>query len=177
MALDTPNTEMPKYRQMNPKGFFADDDNLYPEGTEFYWLDTPNEFMEPLNQPAVDAMNKYLDFLDECAKKHAEKMGRPFYGRPRTQNEQIDQAREDAQAIADAKAAGVAPKRNKIRAVERAKPGIQGHMTADGKMLKRKPGRPSKMSGVKLPEPVKAPEQKPVAILGSNFADILPIRG
>jgi hypothetical protein len=171
----TPNTEMPKYRQMNPHGFFADDDTLYPEGTEFYWGGEPNEFMEPLNQPALEAMNKYTEYLDECARKYAEKMGRPFMGRTKSFAETYDQLLEDAKTIAAEKDASKRVKKIKLTAPK--KPNVQGHLDANGQMIRRRPGRPPKIAGAVFPEPPKAQEPKPIQILGKDFTDTLPNRG
>ncbi len=76
-------TDRPAYRILATAGFFGPDDNLYPEGSEIYYDDEPNEEMEPLNELAADRLNKYLEKLDKLAEETAKKAGRPFVGRPR----------------------------------------------------------------------------------------------
>jgi hypothetical protein len=164
MTAERPtSTELPKFRQTNPHGFYYED-TLWPEGTEFYFTDTPNEFMEPLNEPARIALNAYLDKLDEEARKLAEKMGRPFYGRPREFADQVDLIRQDAQQIRDEKDRAAT---SKMQPVKRAPVPVQGH-------LAKKARPPSKMTGAKVPAPQPSPEAKPIAILGKNFEEMLP---
>ena len=165
----TDRSDTPLYRQCNPHGFFADDDTLYPEGSTFYWLDTPNEFMEPLNEAARRKMSDYLDHLDDLAKKHAEKMGRPFYGRPRELSDAIGQAREDAITTRDGKEASATPGKKKIIATKRAPVSPQGHMA--------KRARPTSIQGAQMPPPDVPSSDKPINILGSRFEETLSHRG
>lgn len=80
-----PNTqEMPTYRILSVTGFFGPDSHLYREGEEIYYADEPNEDMEPLNEPARQAMEKFFDKLEDAAKKIAAKAGVEYTGRPRT---------------------------------------------------------------------------------------------
>lgn len=76
------------YRILDPVGFFDDNDTLHmpsPDGDypEVYFDGIPNEQMEPLNEVAKDRLNKYLEELDRKGREAAEKLGRPFTGRPR----------------------------------------------------------------------------------------------
>jgi hypothetical protein len=54
--------EMPFYRLIQP--LYADD-TYFPEGTELYFLATPNDAMEPLNEPARKRVEEYFKGLDE----------------------------------------------------------------------------------------------------------------
>ena len=71
--------ERPRYRLTAP--FFAPNDTLYPEGTTITWLDTPNEFMVPLNEAANSKMRDWLDFLDQQAAIKAALDGKSFIKR------------------------------------------------------------------------------------------------
>src|SRR5580765_1502623 len=156
------HADLPKYRQCNPHGFFADDDTLYPEGSEFFWMGEPNEFMAPLNEPARTAMMEYQTKLDEFARKLADKMGRPFMGRAKDLAEQLAQVRADEEALLE-KGMG----KSKIRSAKSTQPNVQGHLGADGKPIKRR-GRPPKITLTKMPEMAKPPTEQPIAILGKD---------
>ncbi len=54
------------------------DDTLYPEDTALTWPDEPNLEMTPLNDLARQAMKKYVEKLDECGRKAAEKAGKHY---------------------------------------------------------------------------------------------------
>lgn len=76
------------YRILDPVGFFDDTDTLHmpsPDGDypEVYFDGIPNEQMEPLNELAKERLNKHLEYLDNLGRAAAEKLGRPFTGRPR----------------------------------------------------------------------------------------------
>lgn len=88
--------DKPRYRILNSPGFFAEDDTLYPPGTEIVYLGTPNEHMEPLNDAAREAVDKHTAYLDQC---YAEKMhanGRAVGVRPRELGDQIAEASAEA---------------------------------------------------------------------------------
>ena len=91
--------DRPVYRILNEQGYFGPDDSLYPMGSIIVLFDTPNEDMEPLNDLAREIFGKYIDELEESARKVAEKNGRYFAGRPRTRDEMIAQATEDARRV------------------------------------------------------------------------------
>lgn len=76
--------EKPHYRILSVHGFFGPDSHLYKEGQDIYFDGEPNEDMEPLNEPARRAMEKFFDKLEEAAKMLAKKAGVPYTGRPRT---------------------------------------------------------------------------------------------
>lgn len=95
------SNERAAYRVLDPNGFFGPDDTLYlvdedGEPAEIYFDGMPNEQLEPLNELARQRMNAYLEDLDNKAKFAAEKLGRPFVGRPRN----LDGALELATAVA-----------------------------------------------------------------------------
>ena len=88
--------DRPVYRVLNEKGFYGPDDALHPEGEIIVLYDVPNEDMEPMNELARAAFEKYIDSLEESARVVAEKNGRFFAGRPRTKEEMIANASADA---------------------------------------------------------------------------------
>lgn len=90
----------PAYRVLDPNGFFGPDDTLYTvdeygDPAVIYFDGEPNEQLEPLNEVARKRVNTYLEKLDDFARTAAEKLGRPFVGRPRN----IDGALELATAV------------------------------------------------------------------------------
>jgi len=89
--------ERPIYRLLEP--FFGPDCNLYPEGDTIVFDDEPNENMQPLNEAAKVKQKAFFDKLDECARKSAEKAGREYAGRPRSLDDAITLATEEARAI------------------------------------------------------------------------------
>lgn len=82
------------YRVLDPAGFYSDNDSLYPEGDEIYFDGEPNEQLEPLNELAKTRIHTYLEKLDALAKAAAEKLNRPYAGRPRTIDGAIELATE-----------------------------------------------------------------------------------
>lgn len=122
------------YRVLDPNGFYVDD-ALYSldengEPMCIYFDGVPNEQLEPLNELAHDRLNSYLEHLDSLAKTAAEKMGRPFVGRPRNLDGALELAtmiQKEGQAIM-----GV---RRETSTVER----IESHATPE---TGRKRGRP-----------------------------------
>lgn len=89
-------SERCKYRVLDPNGFFGDDDHLHQEGEDVWFDGVPNEQLEPLNDEAYSKLTAYLNNLDDMAKVAAEKLGRPFVGRPRTLDGGLDLATEVA---------------------------------------------------------------------------------
>lgn len=89
------------YRVLDPNGFYGPDDTLYlldqnGDPAEIYFDGEPNEQLEPLNDLARERLNTHIEKLDALAKVAAEKLGRPFVGRPRN----LDGALELASAVA-----------------------------------------------------------------------------
>lgn len=101
--------DRPVYRILNVAGFFGPDDHLYPEGAVIAFQDEPNEDMEPLNQLAKEALENYLNKLDDFARAVAKKNGRQFSGRPRTLDGIIAVASEDARRVSLVKGDGGVP--------------------------------------------------------------------
>ena len=91
--------DRPVYRILNEQGFFGPDDTLHPAGELIVLYDTPNEDMEPMNELAQEAFEKYVDTLEESARVVAERNGRYYAGRPRTKDEMIANASEDARRL------------------------------------------------------------------------------
>ena len=73
----------PAYRILSVSGFFGPDDHLYEENSEVYFDGEPNEEMEPLNELARLAIIRHIEKLEKQARIIAEKLGKPFAGRPR----------------------------------------------------------------------------------------------
>lgn len=167
-------SQLPLFRQMNPHGFYYDD-TLYPEGTEFHFTDTPNDWLEPLNEAAREAKDKWCDEQDELHRKYCEKVGRMYTPRPRDWREGIAMLREDVTAEVRARDE---KKSSKLQPTRRAPVPPQGHLrpAANGESFsaaKRPNQKSSKISNVREPAPVQNPEAKPIAILGKNFDESL----
>lgn len=91
--------DRPVYKILDEKGFYGPDDTLHPEGSIIVLHDVPNENMEPMNDMARERMEAYLDELEESARKVAEQNGRHFSGRPRSKEEMLNFASEDARRL------------------------------------------------------------------------------
>lgn len=89
----------PTYRQLNAKGFFCPEGYLIEEGEAFEFDGTPNEDMEPLNDPARKKLMSYLKVLDAEAKLYAEKHNRQFISRLKNLDEMIFEASADARRL------------------------------------------------------------------------------
>lgn len=113
--------DRPVYRILNVAGFYGPDSHLYKEGEIIAFRDEPNEDMEPMNQLAKEAMEKYLNKLDELARAVAKKNGRQFAGRPRTLDGVIAVASEDMRRVSLVKGDGGVP----LMGVERTDTGIE----------------------------------------------------
>lgn len=68
--------DIPVYRIK--EGQFYADDELHPEGSVIAYAEEPNLEMEPLNELAVERMGKFLERLDECGRKAADKAGKAY---------------------------------------------------------------------------------------------------
>ena len=91
--------DRPVYRILAEKGFFGPDDTLHTEGEIIVLWDKPNEDMEPMNDLARTAYEAMIDELEESASKVAQTNGRFYAGRPRTKEEMIANASEDARRV------------------------------------------------------------------------------
>jgi len=172
------SNELPLFRQMNPQGLFYDD-TLYPEGTEFYFTDTPNDWLEPLNEAARVAKDEWCDKQDALHKAYCEKVGRPYCPRPRDWREGVAMRREDITAQVEAKDAKMAAR--KLTTTKRLPVPPQGHLrsspSGDSFALdKRDRQKSAKLTGVKLPQ-APVPGEKPIGILGKNFEEMTSQRG
>ncbi len=74
----------PAYRILSSTGFYGPDDHLYGEGAEIYFDGEPNEEMEPLNELARLKLVQFIEKLETESRTIAEKLGKPFHGRPRS---------------------------------------------------------------------------------------------
>lgn len=84
------DSNTPRYRLLAPCFL---DDTLYDEGTEIYWTACPNEEMEPLNELARDASQKYMEMLDDAGRAVAAARNRAFTGRRDMLDQAIDHSR------------------------------------------------------------------------------------
>jgi hypothetical protein len=92
-------SDRPAYRILSEAGFFGPDDHLYRAGDCIVFDDEPNEDMEPLNEPARTALEKFFDKLDAAARRKAEKAGLEYAGRPKSLDEKITLATADARRV------------------------------------------------------------------------------
>lgn len=84
--------DVPVYKIMDERGFFADNDILYPQGTVVKWSDEPNTQMLPMNEMARTKLQAYIDKLEKLGRDAAEKLGVPYEG--------LDTARDIALQLA-----------------------------------------------------------------------------
>ena len=89
----------PAYRVLATAGFNGPDDHLYPEGATIYYDEEPNLEFEPLNRKAHEALNAYIDKLNELGRAAAEKAGRAYAGLPRTLDDAVRIASQDARRV------------------------------------------------------------------------------
>ena len=87
------------YRILAVGGFYGPDDHLYAEGATIYYDDEPNLEFEPLNGRAHEAMAVYVDKLNEMGRAAAEKSGRSYQGLPRTLDDAVRIASQDARRV------------------------------------------------------------------------------
>lgn len=87
------------YRVLATAGFNGPDDHLYPEGAVIYYDDEPNLEFEPLNRKAHETMTAYIDKLDALGRVAAEKAGRSYTGLPRTLDDAVRIASQDARRV------------------------------------------------------------------------------
>lgn len=92
-------SDRPAYRILAPNGFFGPDDHLYHEGECIVFDGEPNEEMEALNEPAKQRLESYFQKLEEHARLAAEKAGRPYTGRPKSLDQAIALAHQDARQV------------------------------------------------------------------------------
>ena len=130
--------ERPAYRVLDPAGFFGPDDTLYLEGAEIYLDTEPSVEMEPLNEAARKKMEALLNKLDDMGRAVAEKLGRPFVGRPRN----LEGALELATSIERQNRSVMGDKNKHVDSIETiAKEDVPQLGTP-----KRGPGRPKKVA-------------------------------
>lgn len=115
-------SERAKYRVLDVAGFYGDDDTLYTvdqDGypAEIYFDGIPNEQLEPLNATAKERLDEYLNYLDDLARKKAEKLGTTFVGRPRSLDGVIALATAEARAEMS-----IMGNKNKVSGTDRAEP-------------------------------------------------------
>lgn len=130
--------ERPAYRVLDTAGFFGDDDTLYAEGAEIYFDGEPCVEMEPLNESARIKMIALLERLDDEGRKVAEKLGRPYVGRPRS----LEGGLALASALQRQEMAVMGAEKHS----EQIAPVQAGEANTFGDNNKRRPGRPRKVA-------------------------------
>ena len=63
------------YKVVEKRGFFDENDTLWPQGAMIYWDGPLNMGLEPINQIAIDSMREYLTHLDAEGVKVAKERG------------------------------------------------------------------------------------------------------
>lgn len=132
---------IPTYRQLDPNGFFCPDGYLLAEGEAFEYDGTPNENMEPLNEPARKNLVGYLKVLDDAARIYAEKNGRHFFGRPKTLDVMVAEATTDARRVELRPGDGGIP----LMSTQVKGEGVTRKVNLESteRVVRRRPGRPA----------------------------------
>lgn len=164
MALkyDDPFSDLPAdtpvYRLL--KDCFMEDDTLHPEDEIVAFTGIPNEYMEPLNEPARRNMGVFLAHLDKCGREAAERAGRPYTGRITDLGDQIEQAMKDAKS-------GVADP-GKLNFTMPTKQDVPQRPDLIPQAL-RKPKANKKLLASKAPPQQGKPTPRPIHIQGKDY--------
>lgn len=145
----TDRENLPKYRILNSPGFFAEDDTLYPPGTEIYYTGTPTEHWQPLNDAAKKRLDDHLKTLDDAHLARLRAEGKAPSPRPRELGDQV---------MAEMEAR---PREPRFYPAEGEKVPVMGNM-------KRPVGRPRNLVSATQPKPAGKP--KPTAIINAPVA-------
>src|SRR5690348_933231 len=154
-------SDTPVYRLL--MACFMEDDTLHPEDEIIAYTGVPNEYMEPLNEPARVTMQAYLEYLDKCGREAAEKAGRQYLGRVTDLGDQIEIAMQDARKAA---AAGQAPPSTlKVEMPERRNVPLRPDLVPVG----QRPQKKAKLLASKAPAPQGKPEPRPIHVQGKSY--------
>lgn len=140
---------IPTYRQLDPNGFFCADGYLLSEGEAFEFDGTPNEHMEPLNEPARKKLSTYLKMLETAEREYAQKNGRTYSGRSRSLDVMVAEATADARRIELRPGDGGIP----LMSAKLKGEGITRKVDLEmgERVVRRRPGRPpANLSGAPL---------------------------
>lgn len=92
------------YEITSEQGFYGPDCHLYREGEVLMWTGVPNLDMKPLNAAAEKAFLEYVNFLDECGRKVAEKTGKAYLSHKDAYENALALSKQEAQgAVVGAK--------------------------------------------------------------------------
>lgn len=141
--------DRPAYRLLEP--FFGPNDHKYEEGDCITFTGTPNEHMEPLNEPARKALRAYVEMLDERAREYAEKNGRSFVRRARSIDDALADITADARRIALTKDGPGVPLQGARKlegGIERIEPDPEPAQTRAQDGRRRAPGPGGSRAGV-----------------------------
>jgi len=67
--------DRPAYKVVEKRGFFDENDRLWPMDSMIYWDGTPNPGLEPINEPALKIMREYLMELDKMGEAVSKERG------------------------------------------------------------------------------------------------------
>lgn len=147
----------PVYRLL--KEWFGPDDTMHWEDEEIAYTGTPNEWMEPLNEPAREQMEIYLKHLDDCGRAVARKYGREYQGRMSDLGDIVAQAAQDAREDRQAADLGKKP---------RVMPARKGPVPVRGDTVQAQASKRAN-SGILAVKPVnnrREPRKGPVEVIG-----------
>lgn len=155
--------DTPVYRLL--KACYMEDDTLHAEDEVIAFTGIPNEFMEPLNEPARVNMGVYLDYLDKCGREAAEKAGRVYTGRITELSDQIEIAMQDARRAA---AAGQASVPLSVAMPSKQDIPLRPDLATAAQRNQRK-AKPSRLLATKVPEPQGKPTPRPIHVQGKSY--------
>lgn len=150
----------PVYRLLT--ACYLEDDTVHGEDEEVAYLGVPNEWMEPLNEPAREKMQEYLTHLDQCAERAANAKGRPYTGRLTDIGDVLAQALSDARGTATRENT-LAVKSDMVMPVHAGSIPLRGDLATPEQRKRR--GRPPKVLASKAPEPQGKIAPRPLSVI------------
>ncbi len=70
--------DIPAYIVTEKRGFFDDNDHLWPKGSMIYWEGTPSAGFEPLNEMAEEMLRMHFTELDKKAQEVSKQKGTSY---------------------------------------------------------------------------------------------------
>lgn len=145
MSYDDRNT--PRYRLL--AACYLEDDTLHLEGEEIWYLGTPNEEMEPLNDLAREKSTAYLEGLEDAARAVAAARNVPYLGRTALMEQALEHAHKEARGPI-------------VLPASRGEVPIRPDLATPAQRMVREQKNPRKVLGSK-PAPARNP--KPAAVI------------
>lgn len=162
------NGEVPRYKIVDPKGVFLEDDTLHTEGEIIDYLGAPNiDAMLPMNAAAEERVDAEIRHLTSCAQEAAQLNGRPFRGLIRDGGTIIATALQDARRDAGNLTLGSLP--HIRRAVDRGDVPVMPHTPEAVARRRGKPGKAQNVVAVQPPAPRQKEAPKPVNVVGRDM--------